>query len=116
MRLTLGNGTELLKEGATGSLVRQLQERLAGSGFAPGQIDGIFGPTTKAAVIAFQNSKHLAPDGIVGSQTWAALFPVRPLEPPPVAAPQYTVLSWSGYLPYIIGGLALFALLSGRTR
>ncbi len=35
--------------------------------------DGIFGPLTEEAVKAFQKSKGLTPDGIVGAKTWAAL-------------------------------------------
>ena len=37
-------------------------------------VDGIFGPNTKDAVIAFQNYAGLTPDGIVGANTWAALL------------------------------------------
>ncbi len=37
------------------------------------QIDGIFGPVTKAAVEQFQLDGHLTVDGIVGPATWAAL-------------------------------------------
>ena len=36
-------------------------------------VDGIFGPKTKAAVIAFQEMFGLSPDGIVGRDTWKAL-------------------------------------------
>lgn len=36
--------------------------------------DGDFGKLTKAAVIAFQKSKGLDPDGKVGPNTWRALF------------------------------------------
>lgn len=35
--------------------------------------DGVFGPKTEQAVIKFQKSKQLLPDGIVGPMTWAAL-------------------------------------------
>ena len=36
-------------------------------------IDGIFGPKTKAAVIAYQTAHNLEPDGIAGPLTWASL-------------------------------------------
>ncbi len=42
-------------------------------GFNPGTTDGIFGGGTQAAVIAFQRSEGLLPDGIVGARTAAAL-------------------------------------------
>ena len=35
--------------------------------------DGIFGPITENAVMAFQKSKDLVIDGIVGPKTWAAM-------------------------------------------
>jgi peptidoglycan hydrolase-like protein with peptidoglycan-binding domain len=35
--------------------------------------DGVFGPGTEAAVIAWQKSRGLVPDGIVGKATLAAM-------------------------------------------
>jgi peptidoglycan hydrolase-like protein with peptidoglycan-binding domain len=38
--------------------------------------DGIFGPLTTAATIAYQRSVGLDPDGIAGTQTWSKLGPL----------------------------------------
>ncbi|MBR6791470.1 MAG: peptidoglycan-binding protein [Oscillospiraceae bacterium] len=66
---------DVLREGERGSGVRVLQYRLALIGryisqLPPVQIDGIFGPGTKNAVIAFQRYAGLSPDGVVGQTTW----------------------------------------------
>ena len=50
--------------------VKYLQKKL---GVATGGADGIFGPKTKAAVIAFQKKHGLTADGVVGPTTWAKL-------------------------------------------
>jgi peptidoglycan L-alanyl-D-glutamate endopeptidase CwlK len=63
----------LLQQGSTGSDVTALQTKLKALGFNPNGVDGNFGPGTKAAVIAFQQSKGLTPDGIAGPATMAAL-------------------------------------------
>lgn len=63
----------LLRQGSKGSAVTTLQTQLLRHGAAPGPIDGDFGPATKAAVIRFQRSHGLDPDGMVGPQTQAAL-------------------------------------------
>ena len=36
--------------------------------------DGVFGPATRDAVIAFQQISNLTPDGIIGPATWQALY------------------------------------------
>lgn len=63
----------LLKRGSTGPDVRTLQTTLKQLGFDPNGVDGIYGPGTQAAVIAFQKAKGLTPDGICGPNTMAAL-------------------------------------------
>lgn len=62
-----------LKRGSSGAFVVTLQTKLLNSGFNPGKIDGNFGGGTEAAVIAFQKSEDLLPDGIVGIETIAKL-------------------------------------------
>lgn len=63
----------MLKIGASGPEVSELQRELAGAGFSPGAVDGDFGPLTQHAVVAFQKARHLSPDGIAGPNTWGAL-------------------------------------------
>jgi peptidoglycan hydrolase-like protein with peptidoglycan-binding domain len=53
--------------------VRVLQRRLASSGFAPGPIDGRYGPLTTRAVIRFQADQGLRVDGLAGVQTLTRL-------------------------------------------
>ena len=70
-----------ISEGATGPVVRWAQYLLVRRTLTDSQIDGIFGPVTKAAVEKFQSYRHLTVDGIVGPITWAALGGDGP-EPP----------------------------------
>lgn len=63
----------VLRKGASGAAVVDLQTRLGAIGFSPGAADGDFGSLTDAAVKAFQRSRGLVADGIVGLQTWAAI-------------------------------------------
>lgn len=63
----------VLREGASGSAVKELQKQLRAAGFDPGAIDGKFGPKTEAAVTRFQKANGLQADGIAGPKTWAAL-------------------------------------------
>lgn len=63
----------LIRRGSTGSTVRTIQSRLKQWGYYKGNVDGIFGPQTEAAVKYFQRKNGLAVDGIVGPKTAAAI-------------------------------------------
>jgi len=67
-----------LRMGSRGEDVMVSQLQLHFWLFLPGPIDGIFGPLTGAAVLAFQRDRGLVADGIVGSITWGALFSGMP--------------------------------------
>ena len=56
-----------------GDNIAWLQKRLNELGYSCGDVDGIFGPATKAAVVKFQKAKGLSPDGQCGKKTWAKL-------------------------------------------
>jgi putative chitinase len=62
-----------LKQGSSGPDVQDLQQKLKDRGFDPNGVDGNFGAGTKAAVVAFQQSKGLQADGIAGPATLGAL-------------------------------------------
>jgi hypothetical protein len=69
LRVTLPAGSTRLERGDSGAAVTQLQKGLVALGFSAGQPDGRFGATTEAAVVDFQQSNDLTPDGIVGTDT-----------------------------------------------
>jgi len=56
-----------------GDDVFAIQEALVAKGYDPGEIDGVYGPMTEAAVRKFQKEHGLEVDGIVGPLTWTAL-------------------------------------------
>ncbi|MFO0744590.1 MAG: peptidoglycan-binding domain-containing protein [Myxococcota bacterium] len=58
---------------APGATLADIQARLNALGYACGAADGVMGPRTRAAIIAFQRDHHLDPDGVVGPLTRAAL-------------------------------------------
>ena len=68
-----GSDKPTLREGSKGAAVSEAQGQLVKAGHNIA-VDGDFGPKTKAAVVAFQNSKGLVADGIIGPKTWAALL------------------------------------------
>ena len=104
---TLGIGTvppsTVLRQGSRGQDVVTLQYLLNvisqyyPSVPAPTQ-DGIFGSGTRQSVIAFQQAMNLAPDGIVGANTWQSLYNIYlglaenvPMPEPDTSTVNYTV-------------------------
>ena len=63
----------LEQQGSTGEDVKSVQYLLTAHGHSTG-VDGVFGPATKSAVEAFQSSRGVPADGIVGPQTWPQLI------------------------------------------
>ena len=68
-----------LYEGDSGDKVRHLQYMLRVlssyiSAIPPVEVDGIFGPSTRSAVLAAQRYFGLTPDGIVGPATWEEIY------------------------------------------
>jgi len=71
---TVNINCPFLRQGDRGSAVTRFQTLLRFAGFNPGPIDGIFGPRTQAALLAFQRSvKELEVTGVVDVETWVAL-------------------------------------------
>lgn len=53
--------------------VREIQTCLKNAGFYKGEVDGVKGRKTRAAIRKFQAENGLAADGVVGKRTWEAL-------------------------------------------
>lgn len=62
----------VLRPGARGDQVRQLQRALADRGFEGGN-SGVYGPKTQQSVRDFQRSAGISVDGIAGPQTYGAI-------------------------------------------
>jgi len=62
----------VLRQGSSGTTVTAVQHLLGARGYGTG-VDGAFGPATRSQVVAFQSSRRLTADGIVGTNTWSAL-------------------------------------------
>ena len=69
----MDSSQRLLHGAGSGEDVHLLQLALERSGFDPGPVDGIYGSRTTEAVQAYQQSRSLPVDGVVGSGTWARL-------------------------------------------
>lgn len=63
----------VLRQGARGSDVKEMQRRLKQWGYYDGSIDGVFGTGTRSALIRFQKKNGLNADGVAGKETFKAL-------------------------------------------
>lgn len=65
----------IIHPGDRGEDVHDVQQRLVAAGHSidPRELGGAFGPSTGAAVRAFQQRRGIPADGLVGSETWAHL-------------------------------------------
>ena len=61
------------RKGSSGSVVTQIQKKLAAEGYYKASIDGIYGSRTAAAVRSYQRDRGLKVDGICGPETLGAL-------------------------------------------
>lgn len=108
----------LIKRGSKGEAVKDAQRLLIANGYDCGTagVDGDFGYGTYKAVLAFQADHGLESDGIVGSDTWAALLrddePTEPETEPedvpkPSEKPQYSKPNhwYSAKLPLLRKGM-----------
>lgn len=69
----LDTNGRILRPGARGDDVAQLQQILRLAGHDPGAIDGVFGPLTQAAIEDFQESVGVDVDGKIGPVTRSEL-------------------------------------------
>lgn len=88
----------VLRAGMSGTDVMEIQALLAKLGYNPGNIDGVFGLQTQAAVKQFQRDFGLLPDGTIGLNTYRTLerfmlgydtYTVRPGDTPYNIARKY---------------------------
>jgi hypothetical protein len=70
-------GVPGLRRGSRGDLVVWAQQHLRAAGQSV-PVDGVFGSSTKAAVVAFQAQRGMEAGGGIGAGTWNALLQVAP--------------------------------------
>lgn len=67
-----------VREGARGNITKLIQQRLLNRGYTSlrehGGADGVFGAGTTTAIEHLQANKEIGVDGIVGKNTWKALY------------------------------------------
>lgn len=72
-KVTFNLVSKVIRSGATGTNVKEIQKALNYLGFSCGTADGIYGTKTKATIIKFQKQYKLVVDGIYGPKTCAKM-------------------------------------------
>ncbi len=104
VNLTAAACPALIRQGENDGCVTELQSLLNRQG-AHLAVDGSFGPLTLAAVETFQAGYGIGVDGIVGSQTKAALYGTLP-KPGPAPAPGASAAAAAALAQANVGGTA----------
>jgi len=100
---------ETLRQGSRALPVKLLQRLLNKKGANPrlGE-DGIFGPKTRAGVLAFQARGRIAQDGVVGTATWARLGLTVDITHSMQLVPQPTNMTcWTAAATMIVGNMSV---------
>lgn len=116
----------VLRRGERGQPVIDLQKLLTDRGLYKGDLDGIFGYGTEAAVLEFQRGVGLEADGWAGPQTLKALAkaPASPPKPPIDLDPGYQQpipaagweIDWTRVALIVLGlGIAAWAIIATLT-
>lgn len=94
-----------IQRGSRGDSVRRVQAMLTLWGY-PVKVDGVFGPITERATLAFQSGVGAKADGVVGPITWALLFRGEPYPGGTIASAlwnPYKNVEWAAaYLVWLI--------------
>ena len=77
--------------------MEKIQNALFLKGYLVGEVDGIWGRRTIAALKAFQENEHLAADGIFGPKTARKLFPLNG------NMPEGPLLPWIAEAEHLVG-------------
>jgi putative peptidoglycan binding protein len=105
------------RRGSKGAEVSRMQHRLQELGLYRGAIDGDFGGETEIAVRRFQRDHGMQIDGVVGSETWRALFPAAVDLPAPELLEQpiaFRCLALTGAFETTVPPPGCFAAVAGN--
>jgi len=114
--------TGIIRRGAKGPRVKNIQQALRAHGYSIGPLDGHYGSKTLRAVKAFQKREGLKSDGVIGKNTFRSLFKHKPKADRATIKAIQRALAQRGYAPGPIDGvwgqrtsLALKAFQAGRS-